>query len=633
MSELSPLGRAALEYAAQGLAVFPLVPREKRPLTSRGFLEATTNADQVRAWWTTSPAANIGAVPASVGCIALDIDAPQHVEAAEALGLFAEPNHEVITGNGRHVWFKHEAPDATALAGIIARSARGYVVMPPSVHPSGAVYATETTLRDARPLPDRAALALVRGDAPASPGARAVRSPGAKLTPGDRHAGLVAEAGRLAAHGLLEHGLAFLQGFNLYACSPPKDADEVTKVWEYVLIRESAKRAEKSRQHDAVDLSAFDPPAPYRPRSLRELMADLSLTRPPRFIVPGLVEEGCVTMIAGAPKAGKSTLASQIAADKSRGRCALDGSDMSAGKVLWIALDEPARRLVQRLPTFDPDPDRFVVYERQAEPLSPRAFAALLEAEDPSLVVIDTLSQLGSDNGIKPNDAEAVAPFMKALVSAVQSRPQCGALFLFHAPHHAQRAAGSVQWSATVDAPLVLRRRFEAVARPGESPDDDDESSAEDGRRVLAGVTRWGGELRLQMTFSHGRYQVGSGVAPVIDRVRWALNTTEAGPELTSAAAITRVVRARNEAVADAIHTLIGRGEARYVGTGRKRYLEPTSSMSLYLGTDGERTGSGGEMEREEKEENARPKNASLPAFTPASEFGKRKDFGFAPAA
>ena len=51
---------AALEYAALGLRVFPCLPRDKRPAVAHGFKEATTDADQIRAWWTRWPDANIG---------------------------------------------------------------------------------------------------------------------------------------------------------------------------------------------------------------------------------------------------------------------------------------------------------------------------------------------------------------------------------------------------------------------------------------------------------------------------------------------------------------------------------------------------------------------------------------------
>ena len=42
-SSAPSLLKAALAYAAAGLAVFPLVPRTKEPATKRGFYDATTN--------------------------------------------------------------------------------------------------------------------------------------------------------------------------------------------------------------------------------------------------------------------------------------------------------------------------------------------------------------------------------------------------------------------------------------------------------------------------------------------------------------------------------------------------------------------------------------------------------------
>jgi len=47
--DLLAIGEATEWYAGQGIPVFPLVPRSKRPLTEHGFGDATAELEQVRA--------------------------------------------------------------------------------------------------------------------------------------------------------------------------------------------------------------------------------------------------------------------------------------------------------------------------------------------------------------------------------------------------------------------------------------------------------------------------------------------------------------------------------------------------------------------------------------------------------
>jgi hypothetical protein len=50
----------ALKYASLGWAVFPCRPNDKVPATPHGCLDATTDPDQIRAWWSEAPNCNIG---------------------------------------------------------------------------------------------------------------------------------------------------------------------------------------------------------------------------------------------------------------------------------------------------------------------------------------------------------------------------------------------------------------------------------------------------------------------------------------------------------------------------------------------------------------------------------------------
>src|SRR5436309_714656 len=54
---------AALEYAARGWRVHPLVPRDKKPLLDAWPDKATTDAATIISWWTRWPDANVGLVP------------------------------------------------------------------------------------------------------------------------------------------------------------------------------------------------------------------------------------------------------------------------------------------------------------------------------------------------------------------------------------------------------------------------------------------------------------------------------------------------------------------------------------------------------------------------------------------
>ncbi len=72
MPDRNALLEAALTYADLGYAVFPCVPGDKNPLTQHGFLDATTDAARIEAWWATHPDANIGL--STAGLLVVDVD-------------------------------------------------------------------------------------------------------------------------------------------------------------------------------------------------------------------------------------------------------------------------------------------------------------------------------------------------------------------------------------------------------------------------------------------------------------------------------------------------------------------------------------------------------------------------------
>lgn len=141
---------SALEYAARGWAVFPCQPRGKQPVTSNGFHAATTDYERISAWWRSVPNMNIGVATGKIsGFFVFDIDGANGEASLRQLETQHTPlpkTIEVITGKGRHCYFKTGKHVIKCSAGIIGegldiRGDGGYALVPPSLHPSGRAYA------------------------------------------------------------------------------------------------------------------------------------------------------------------------------------------------------------------------------------------------------------------------------------------------------------------------------------------------------------------------------------------------------------------------------------------------------------------------------------------------------------
>ena len=161
MAELSLFGRAARAYAARfRWAVFPLAAKSKIPAIKggRGCLDATQDLDTITAWWTQHPDANVGvAMGAISGVFAVDIDPRNGGEMTgedfEAQGCSFPATVEALTGGGgRHLLFTY-LPEFDSIRwaplgpGLDVKGTGGYIAVAPSVHPSGQVYAWESSSR------------------------------------------------------------------------------------------------------------------------------------------------------------------------------------------------------------------------------------------------------------------------------------------------------------------------------------------------------------------------------------------------------------------------------------------------------------------------------------------------------
>jgi hypothetical protein len=155
---VSSLRIAAIDYARRGWHVFPVAPRGKTPLTKSGLKDASTDSGLVAAWWDERPNANIGVACGPSGLLVVDLDGEEAVRAWADLttrhGL--HPRTLVSrTGKGHHLVFRGDGPSSASRIApkVDTRGRGGYIVLPPSVHGSGASYCWLDPTREPVPAP------------------------------------------------------------------------------------------------------------------------------------------------------------------------------------------------------------------------------------------------------------------------------------------------------------------------------------------------------------------------------------------------------------------------------------------------------------------------------------------------
>jgi hypothetical protein len=148
---VSPFVSAAIAYAHRGIAVFPLKVEQKQPATRNGLKDAKSDPAQILEWWRRVPRFNVGIATGSIsGFWVLDLDGPEAEAALAALEArygALPATVEQSTGKGRHLCFAVDPArpirnSASKIgAKIDVRGDGGYIVAPPSIHPSGRSYA------------------------------------------------------------------------------------------------------------------------------------------------------------------------------------------------------------------------------------------------------------------------------------------------------------------------------------------------------------------------------------------------------------------------------------------------------------------------------------------------------------
>ncbi len=257
--------RAALDYAARGIPVFPCKPGGKAPLTSHGHLDATTDRSRITAWWNRWPDANIGMPTGKrTGVFVLDADDLGALAELEAnIGKLLATRIVRTPSGGLHLYFRHVEwitnSSGTLPEGIDVRGEGGYVLVPPSSGyaseaggeaTSAVAHAPERLLERIKGKRKRRHEEDGPGEAPRSV---SIDLAGPPIPEGGRNNTLTAVAGRLHdGSRTLEELEEDLDRINRARCPHPLERKEVAKITRSIHRRPPCRRAHPEEIEQAV---------------------------------------------------------------------------------------------------------------------------------------------------------------------------------------------------------------------------------------------------------------------------------------------------------------------------------------------------------------------------------------------
>jgi hypothetical protein len=362
MKEANPFLRAALAYAGQlHWPVFPLKPRAKEPLTPHGYKDATLDEEIIRQWWAKWPKANIG-IPTGINFWALDIDPRNGGDDSRAQlvakhGALADTIRQMTGGGGNQ--YLYEMPDQQKIGcytavwpGIDVKGEGGYIVVPPSIHPSGKRYEWDTAKRSILEETINPANGWLIAEIIAATNHRGAGEPFAlpeKLKKGEQHKVLFKMGAAMRAKGCgYDEILAALWEVNQNRCEEPGPRANIEK-----LARDVTKRYPAGQKNGSKPA----PPKGPRPIECSGAAAIYNSDYPePAPIVDPILYPG-LTILGGRPKVGKSWFSLQLAV------ALISGTKLAAYlevkkqpcRCLYVSLEDRPRQIRSRLRRLTPE--------------------------------------------------------------------------------------------------------------------------------------------------------------------------------------------------------------------------------------------------------------------------------------
>ena len=309
----------ALTYAGRfGWQALPL--DGKQPATDHGFKDAEREPERVRSLWRERPEAGVGiATGEASGLLVLDVDPDKGgdevlAELERQHGKLPDTVEALTGGGGRHIYF-HHADGVGCSAGKLGpgldiRADGGYVVAPPSRHPSGRPYEWEVSLRPGEvEVADPPAWLLdLLHDRRNGSAARV----GEAIPEGGRNATLASLGGTMRRRGMGETEIRVaLVEANRTRCKPPLPEAEVKRIAASVARYDPAPRVEvrhgeEPQESELVEVRIV---SAEKFGSVEEPGAESIIGEDGEAVIP----EGGDVMIYGDGGSSKTTLAVDLA--------------------------------------------------------------------------------------------------------------------------------------------------------------------------------------------------------------------------------------------------------------------------------------------------------------------------------
>jgi len=424
---MNELKEAALKYAEHGLAVFPIVERDKKPLTANGFKDATTDKAKIEEWWAIHPNANVGIATGEMSgglvAIDMDIDKDKDKDGYHSFLKWCDENFLVlpdswlsITGRGGyHAFYRSLFPVPSKigwLEDVDIRANGGYVVAPPSIHPNGTRYEWEQDpeefdLVTTDDIDVEFVMNSVLADTKSNTEPLKVPE---EIPEGHRDEMMFKLACKYQAMGMSDSEMeAALKVANQERCKPPLTDKE---------IRQKLQQAQKYAKGENVSVGDHTATVAKRKsygkmRKIEEEVTEHDLDMPSldafeerdkEWLIPGYIPKGCVTLLCSDGGIGKTTLWCDTLAAFTTGRTTIFDKALEipfttriTHDVMYFSKEDPTEEILKgKLREAGADQKRIRCFGLDDERLSKIWYGSLLleklvEKYKPDIVVFDTL--------------------------------------------------------------------------------------------------------------------------------------------------------------------------------------------------------------------------------------------------